>query len=75
MTKYYKSDALAAVHQTMEDLSEIGLVESAVMKKFDDSCLVHSANSPAASSSATARESVPASIGTSAAGNLRNQVS
>jgi putative transcriptional regulator len=39
MTKHYKSEALAAVHQTMEDLSEIGLVDKVTMKEFDDSCL------------------------------------
>ncbi len=39
MTKRYKSEALAAVHQTMEDLSEIGLVDKITMKEFDDSCL------------------------------------
>lgn len=40
MTKRYKSEALAAIHQTMEDLNEIGLVDKITMKKFDDSCLV-----------------------------------
>lgn len=40
MSKTYKSDVYAAIHQTMEDLSEIGLVDKITMKKFDDSCLV-----------------------------------
>lgn len=39
MTKQYTSEALAAVHQTMEDLSEIGLVDKITMKEFDNSCL------------------------------------
>lgn len=39
MAKQYKSEALAAVHQTMEDLSEIGLVDKVTMREFDDSCL------------------------------------
>lgn len=40
MAKQYKSDVYAAIHQTMEDLHEIGLVDKITMKKFDDSCLV-----------------------------------
>lgn len=39
MPEQYKSEALAAVHRTMRDLSEIGLVDKAAMKIFDDSCL------------------------------------
>ncbi len=40
MAKQYKSDVYAAIHQTMEDIYEIGLVDKITMKKFDDSCLV-----------------------------------
>ncbi len=40
MAKQYKSDVYAAIHQTMEDIYEIGLVDKITMKKFDVSCLV-----------------------------------
>lgn len=40
MAKQYRSEALAAIHQTMEDLHEIGLVDKITMKEFDESCLV-----------------------------------
>ncbi len=39
MTKRYKSNALAALHETMQDLHEIGLVDKKTMRKFDSSCL------------------------------------
>jgi putative transcriptional regulator len=40
MTKQYKSDVYAAIHQTMEDMYGVGLVDKITMRKFDDSCLV-----------------------------------
>lgn len=40
MAKQYKSDVYAAIHQTMEDIHEAGLVDKITMKKFDESCLV-----------------------------------
>ena len=39
MTKKYKSQALAALHESMEGLHYIGLVDSKTMRKFDASCL------------------------------------
>jgi putative transcriptional regulator len=39
MTKQYKSKALAALHESMQGLHDIGLVDTTTMRKFDDSCL------------------------------------
>jgi putative transcriptional regulator len=39
MTKKYRSDALVAVHETMESLHEIGVFEKQTMREFYDACL------------------------------------
>jgi putative transcriptional regulator len=39
MTKKYKSPALAALHESMQGLHHIGLVDAKTMRKFDASCL------------------------------------
>ena len=39
MAKRYRSNALAAVHETMEALHDIGAVDKQTMREFDDSCL------------------------------------
>lgn len=39
MTKKYRSDALAAIHETMEALHEVGAVDKHTMRDFDASCL------------------------------------
>lgn len=39
MGKKYKSDAFAAIHETMEALHEIGAVDKQTMREFDDACL------------------------------------
>lgn len=39
MSKAYQSDALAAIHETVTDLHEIGLVDKRTMKRFDETCL------------------------------------
>lgn len=39
MKKTYKSSALAAIHETVSDLHEIGLVDKQTMREFDESCL------------------------------------
>ena len=39
MAKQYKSDALAAVHETALGLSEAGVLANRTMKVFDDLCL------------------------------------
>jgi len=35
----YKSDALAAAHEAIADLYEIGAVSKETMRQFDDACL------------------------------------
>ena len=39
MTKKYKSDATAAIHEMMTDLHEIGAIDKQTMRRFDESCL------------------------------------
>ena len=39
MTKHYKSDALAAVHEAVLGLTEAGVIPKRKMKIFDDLCL------------------------------------
>jgi len=39
MKKTYRSEALAAVHETVADLHDAGLVDKRTMKRFDESCL------------------------------------
>ncbi len=39
MTKKYRSDAFAAIHETMEALHDIGAIDKQTMREFDDSCL------------------------------------
>jgi putative transcriptional regulator len=38
-TKTYKSDALAAVHETVSDMFEAGVIDKQTLRHFDDSCL------------------------------------
>lgn len=39
MAKQYRSDAFAAIHETMEALHEVGAINKRTMRDFDDSCL------------------------------------
>jgi putative transcriptional regulator len=39
MPKKYRSDALAAIHETMEALHELGAVNRQTMREFDETCL------------------------------------
>jgi len=39
MTKSYKSKPLAALHESMQGLHDIGLIDRTTMRKLDDSCL------------------------------------
>lgn len=39
MAKKYRSDAFAAIHETMEALHDIGAVDKLTMREFDDACL------------------------------------
>lgn len=44
MSKKYRSEAMAAIHETMEALHRVGAVGKQTMRRFDDACLtpVHS---------------------------------
>ncbi|WP_457813650.1 helix-turn-helix domain-containing protein [Sinorhizobium meliloti] len=39
MAKKYKSEAMAAIHETMESLFEAGAIDKQTMREFDDTCL------------------------------------
>jgi putative transcriptional regulator len=39
MPKKYRSDAMAAIHETMEALHEVGAVDRQTMREFDETCL------------------------------------
>lgn len=39
MAKQYRSDAMAAIHETMEALHEVGAVDKQTMRDFDETCL------------------------------------
>jgi putative transcriptional regulator len=39
MTKTYKSEALAAVHEMMEGLHEGGVISKRTLRDFDEACL------------------------------------
>ncbi len=39
MTKQYRSETMAAIHETAEGLHAIGLMDKQTMRRFDDACL------------------------------------
>jgi putative transcriptional regulator len=39
MRKKHRSDAMAAIHETMEALREVGAIDKHTMRRFDDACL------------------------------------
>lgn len=39
MSKKYRSDAFAAIHETMEALHDVGAIDKQTMREFDDACL------------------------------------
>ncbi|MBI1786133.1 MAG: DNA-binding transcriptional regulator [Acidobacteria bacterium] len=39
MSKKYKSGAMAAIHETMQALHEVGAIDKQTMRRFDDACL------------------------------------
>jgi putative transcriptional regulator len=39
MSKKYKSEALGAIHELMEDLYNGGAIDKQTMRRFDDACL------------------------------------
>lgn len=46
MAKKYRSDAMAAIHETMEALHEVGAVDKKTMRDFDDTCLTNAESIP-----------------------------
>jgi putative transcriptional regulator len=39
MSKKYRSDAMAAIHETMAALHKVGAIDKQTMRRFDDACL------------------------------------
>jgi putative transcriptional regulator len=39
MSEKYKSEALAAIHETMEALHDVGAIDKQTMREFDEACL------------------------------------
>ena|SRR5437763_1103577 len=39
MSKKYRSDGMAAIHETMEALHKVGAIDKQTMRGFDDACL------------------------------------
>lgn len=39
MSKQYRSDAMASIHETMEALHDVGTIDKQTMRHFDDACL------------------------------------
>ncbi|MGD1101582.1 MAG: DNA-binding transcriptional regulator [Terriglobia bacterium] len=39
MSKKYRSDAMAAIHEMMEDLHDGGVIDKQTMRRFDAACL------------------------------------
>lgn len=39
MNKKYRSEAMAAIHETMESLYDIGTIDKKTMRRFDEACL------------------------------------
>ena len=39
MAQKYRSEAFAAIHETMDSLHEIGAIDKQTMREFDETCL------------------------------------
>jgi putative transcriptional regulator len=39
MSKKYQSEAMGAIHETMEALHNVGAIDKQTMRRFDDACL------------------------------------
>jgi putative transcriptional regulator len=39
MSKRHRSDAMAAIHETMVSLHDVGAIDKQTMRRFDDACL------------------------------------
>ncbi len=40
MSKKYRSDAMASIHETMESLHKLGAIDKQTMRRFDEACLM-----------------------------------
>ena len=38
MSKKYRSDAMAAIHETMAALHDVGAIDKKTMRRFDSAC-------------------------------------
>ena len=47
--KHYKSDAFAAIHESMDALHQIGAISKKTMREFDETCLAPVTEIPAQS--------------------------
>ena len=63
MVKKYRSEAFAAIHETMEALHEVGAIDKQTLREFDEVCLtpVH-ALSPEQIKSIRSREHLSQSV-------------
>jgi putative transcriptional regulator len=39
MSEKYRNDAMAAIHETMEALHDVGAIDKKTMRRFDNACL------------------------------------
>ena len=39
MSRKYRSDAMASVHETMEAMHKVGAIDKQTMRRFDEACL------------------------------------
>jgi putative transcriptional regulator len=56
MNKKYKSEALMVSHQAAQDLFELGVIDAAEMREFDEDCL---APEPIVNTSSVQQSPVP----------------
>lgn len=47
MAKQYRSDAMAAIHETMEALHDVGAIDKQTIRDFDETCLTTARTIPA----------------------------
>jgi putative transcriptional regulator len=63
MSKKYRSEAMASVHETMEALHKVGAIGKQTMRRFDDACLTQvQALSPKQIKALRAREHVSQTV-------------
>ncbi len=60
MAKQYRSDMLAAAHETAADLRDAGVIERSSMEAFDEVCLTPIEPPPVSSASGSMAKSIRA---------------